>query len=446
MTPQPAQGGGEAAEATFHSLAVAPAILTSLDKLGLTIPTPIQRQSIPAGIEGKDVIGIAQTGTGKTLAFGIPVITHVLERQALALILAPTRELALQIDETFQKVGRPLGIKTAVLIGGAGMGPQKSALLNGPDVVIATPGRLLDHMQQGSIRLDGVDHLIIDEADRMLDMGFWPQIKQIIAAVPKQRQTSLFSATLSREIRELATHHMQLPVQIEVSPPGTTADRVSQEFYIVSKNQKLSLLTKILAERQGSTIVFTRMKFGAKRLCREVQRMGHKAAEIHGNRSLNQRKEALEGFKTGKYRVLVATDVAARGIDVKGIDLVINFDMPMQTEDYVHRIGRTARAGAEGHAISFAEPHERREIQAIERLIRKTIPVSDLPADLPVAAHAMPEPRGSASHHRTNRSGSHGSAHGGRAQGFSFDHPRGGHGRGGPRRASSGRSGGRGNW
>jgi ATP-dependent RNA helicase RhlE len=452
MTQQPAQGGETSTQVTFHSLAVAPAILSSLEKLGLTTPTPIQRQAIPAGIERKDVIGIAQTGTGKTLAFGIPVMTHVLEGKALALVLAPTRELALQIEETFRNVGGPIGIKTAVLIGGAGMNPQKDALRRGPDVVIATPGRLIDHLGQGSIRLSGVDHLVIDEADRMLDMGFWPQIKRIIEAVPKERQTSLFSATLSREIRELATHHMKMPVQIEVAPPGTTADRVSQEFFIVPKAQKVQLLERVLSEHTGSTIVFTRMKFGAKRLCREVSRMGHSTAEIHGNRSLNQRKEALEGFKTGKYRVLVATDVAARGIDVKGVDLVINFDMPMQTEDYVHRIGRTARAGAEGHAISFAEPHEKREISAIERLIRKTVPVSNLPGDLPAPRAGMQHddgPRGSASHHRRNRSGSSDRGHSDRGPVYSWDRGHSGparQGRGGPRRASSGRSGGRGNW
>lgn len=436
MPQNNAQGG----EVTFHSLAVAPAILKSLDTLGLTIPTPIQRQAIPAGIEGKDVIGIAQTGTGKTLAFGIPVMEHTLARGALALVLAPTRELALQIDETMRKVGGPLGIKTAVLIGGAGMRPQIDALHRGPSIVIATPGRLIDHLNQGTIRLDAVDHLVIDEADRMLDMGFWPQIRTIIESVPKERQTSLFSATLSREIRELATHHMKMPVQIEVAPPGTTADRVSQEFFIVPKGQKVALLQRLLEKHTGSTIVFTRMKFGAKRLCHEVARMGHKTAEIHGNRSLNQRREALDGFKTGKYRILVATDVAARGIDVKGVDLVINFDMPMQTEDYVHRIGRTARAGAEGHAISFAEPHEKREISAIERLIRKTVPVSDLPSDLPAPRHTPhDDASGSASHHQRNRSGSRGAPRSHRAGGFSFD-------RRGPRQASRGRSGGRGNW
>ncbi|MEN9413062.1 MAG: hypothetical protein RLZZ342_149, partial [Candidatus Parcubacteria bacterium] len=313
--PQTNAQGGE----TFHSLAVAPSILKSLDSLGLTTPTPIQRQAIPAGLEGKDVIGIAQTGTGKTLAFGVPLMAHVLENGARGLVLAPTRELALQIDETMKKVGGPLGIKTAVLIGGAGMGPQISALHRGPDIVIATPGRLIDHLNQGTIRLSGLTHLTIDEADRMLDMGFWPQIKKIIDAAPKERQMSLFSATLSREIRELATHHMKLPVQIEVAPPGTTADKVSQEFFIVPKMQKLPLLEKILSERPGTAIVFTRMKFGAQRLRRDVERMGHSAAELHGNRSLNQRKEALAGFKTGKYRILVATDVAARGIDVKGV-------------------------------------------------------------------------------------------------------------------------------
>lgn len=430
-------GGDTEGENTFQALAIDPAILKRLDALGLTNPTPIQRRAIPPALAGRDVIGIAQTGTGKTLAFGIPLITHIIQRGALALVLAPTRELALQIDETFRNIGSPLGIRTAVLIGGAGMNPQINALRSGVNIVIATPGRLIDHLNQGTIRLDAVDHLVIDEADRMLDMGFWPQIKRIIEAVPKERQTSLFSATLSREIRELAMHHMKLPIPIEVAPPGTTADRVSQEFFIVTKNDKIRLLEKILNERGGSTIVFTRMKFGAKRLRRDVERMGFRAAELHGNRSLSQRREALEGFKTGKYRILVATDVAARGIDVRGVDLVINFDMPMQTADYVHRIGRTARAGAEGHAITFAEPHEKREIAAIERLIRKPLTLSDVPPNLPAARTTLAGE--SALRPRMKRSETRGGAHHDRGRGFSFD-------RGGQRRGSRARSGGHGNW
>ncbi len=375
---------------TFEGLGIAPSIFEAITKLGFTHATPIQYQAIPHAIEGKDVIGVAQTGTGKTLAFGIPLIQHFINGgEGKALILLPTRELAMQVEETFIKIGRPLGIKTALLIGGQSMGPQLSALKRNPDVVIATPGRLNDHLEQGTIRLTGVSKIVLDEADRMLDMGFWPQIKNIISSLQKDRQTMLFSATLSREIMQLATQHMRTPVSIEVAPQGSTAERVTQEFFIVPKSDKARLLEKVLTKFTGSTIVFTRTKHGAKRLTHLVKSMGHNAAEIHGNRSLGQRKDALEGFKSGKYRVLVATDIAARGIDVRGIELVVNFDMPMQTADYVHRIGRTARAGAEGHAITFAMPDERRDMRDIERLIRQPLTVTPMPHDLP-AHRSMP--------------------------------------------------------
>ena len=369
---------------TFHNMGIAPKLIETLDALKLIEPTPIQRQAIPSAIEGKDIVGIAQTGTGKTLAFSIPMIQRLAGEAKRGLVLVPTRELALQAEETIRKIGRSYGIRTAILIGGASMNRQNDMLDRDPHIVIATPGRLLDHLEQKSIRLNSVGILVLDEADRMLDMGFWPQIRRIIAVVPKERQTLLFSATLSREIMQLASGHMNLPVRIEVAPSGTTADKVTQEFFILRKDEKPRLLEKILTDYRGSTIVFTRTKHGAKKLMRTVTRMGHSAAEIHGNRSLSQRKEALEGFKTGRYRVLVATDIAARGIDVKGIDLVINYDMPTASEDYVHRIGRTARAGAAGHAITFAEPQQRRELRDIERLIRKPIPVSQLP-ELPPA-------------------------------------------------------------
>jgi ATP-dependent RNA helicase RhlE len=371
--------------ASFHDLGLSPKILQVVDSLKLTIPTPIQRQAIPHAIVGRDVIGVAQTGTGKTMAFGLPMLQRIAENNGRGLILLPTRELALQVYETLGNFAKPLGLKGALLIGGASMGPQISDLRRGPNIIIATPGRLFDHFEQRTVRLDDISILVLDEADRMLDMGFWPQIKRIIAAVPVDRQTMLFSATLSKEILELATKHMKTPTSIEVSPPGTTAANVSQEFFIVRKDEKMRLLESVLGKYYGPTIVFTRTKHGATRVMKGIRQMGHTTAEIHSNRSLAQRREALDGFKSGKYRVLVATDIAARGLDVKGVELVLNFDIPSASEDYVHRIGRTARAGAEGHAISFAMPDERRSMRDIERLIRKQIIVSAVPHDLPPA-------------------------------------------------------------
>ncbi len=374
----------QTSEHTFNGLGIAPKILDILTKLNFTTPTPIQYRAIPEGVAGKDVVGVAQTGTGKTLAFGIPILQRLAGGEGRGLILVPTRELALQVDETLSRIARPLGLRTTVFIGGASMGMQVSSLRRDPHIIIATPGRLLDHLAQKTLKLDKVEVLVLDEADRMLDMGFWPQVKKIIAVAPTDRQTMLFSATLSRDIMQLATQHMKIPLRIEVAPSGTTVERVSQEFFIVRKEEKMRLLEKVLGDYKGSALVFSRTKHGAKKVMRGIIAMGHAAAEIHGNRSLSQRREALEGFRNGKYRVLVATDIASRGIDVKGIELVVNYDLPMDSADYVHRIGRTARAGAEGHAISFAEPHQKRDVQDIERLIRKTVPISKLPA-LPAA-------------------------------------------------------------
>lgn len=373
---------------TFDGLGIMPEILTILNSLKLSSPTPIQHQAIPAGVEGKDVVGIAQTGTGKTLAFGIPLVQRLNDTRGRALVLLPTRELALQVYESIGNFAKPMGLRGAVLIGGASMGMQISDLRRTPNIIIATPGRLIDHLAQGTIHLDQIEMLVLDEADRMLDMGFWPQIQRILAAMPKDRQTFAFSATLSREIMELATKHMKTPLSIEVSPQGTTAERVTQEFFIVRKEEKARLLESVLEKYHGSAIVFSRTKHGATRIMRAIKSMGHTAAEIHSNRSLSQRREALEGFKAGKYRILVATDIAARGIDVKGIELVLNYDLPSTSEDYVHRIGRTARAGTEGHAISFAEPAQRRDIRDIERLIRMPIPYTETPALPPARAMA----------------------------------------------------------
>lgn len=364
---------------SFHGLGIAPGILQILERLQFENPTPIQHQAIPIAIEGKDVIGIAQTGTGKTLAFGIPMIQTLAQKKGQGLVLLPTRELALQVDEALHKIGRPIGLKTAVLIGGASIRPQIDAIRKNPHIIIATPGRLIDHLMQKTIKLEQVNILILDEADRMLDMGFQPQIKRILQAVPKNRQTMLFSATLPPEIISIASYHMKLPIRIEVAPPGTTIESVLQEIFIVEKAAKPKLLAALLKEYRGSTLIFTRTKFGAKRVTKFIRDLGERAAEIHSNRSLSQRREALEGFRSGRFRVLVATDIASRGIDVKGIETVINYDMPSQAEDYVHRIGRTGRAGMEGRAISFAMPEERNEVRSIERLIRKDIPVSSPP-------------------------------------------------------------------
>lgn len=360
----------------FYGLGIAPSLLSALERFRFTTPTPIQLQSIPPALEGKDVVGIAQTGTGKTLAFGIPLIQRLAQIKGKALVVLPTRELALQVEEELRKLGSALGLRTAVLIGGEAMGRQLQAIRRNPHVIVATPGRLCDHLKQRTVRLDDVTVLVLDEADRMFDMGFAPQLNQILAAVPKKRQTMLFSATMPAQIMRIAAAHMALPVRVEVAPSGTAAEKVEQEMFIVDKAHKLPLLLQELKEHRGTVLVFSRTKHGAKKICRELRAAGHTAAELHANRSLAQRRAALDGFKSGVYRVLVATDIAARGIDVKGIELVVNFDLPQDAEDYVHRIGRTARAGAAGRAISFATSDQQNDIRSIERLLRRTIPVS----------------------------------------------------------------------
>ena len=364
---------------SFDGLGVDPKLLAILDNKKFSKPTPIQHQCIPHAIQGKDVVGIAQTGTGKTLAFGIPLIQRLAKLKGQALILVPTRELALQVQESLMNIGQPIGLKTEVVIGGASAHMQIKGLRKNPHVVIATPGRLIDHLREGKYKLNLVHTVILDEADRMFDIGFLPDIKRILKQAPTNRQTMMFSATMPPAIAQIASQFMKIPLRIEVSPAGTSAKNVKQEIFIVDKQAKVRLLEKILKDNNGSVLVFSRTKYGAKKINRFVQAMGHTAAEIHSNKSLAQRKEALAGFKSGKYRVLVATDIAARGIDVTGISLVINYDMPENNEDYVHRIGRTGRAGLDGKAISFATADQRGNIKQIERLIKKTIPILALP-------------------------------------------------------------------
>ncbi|MDP3901110.1 MAG: DEAD/DEAH box helicase [bacterium] len=367
------------AQQGFYGLGIAPGILESLTQLKFTAPTPIQEKTIPLAIEGKDVVGIAQTGTGKTLAFGIPMIQRLLQGKEQGIVVLPTRELALQVEESLRKIGAKRGLRTVVLIGGTSIVPQKRALSSRPHIVVGTPGRINDHIQQRTLSLKNFPVVVLDEADRMFDMGFLPQIRAILRELPSERQTMLFSATMPPEIMKLAAEYMKIPVRVEIAPPGTTVEGVSQELFVVPRDQKTTLLAKLLETYKGPTLVFTRTKFGAKKVAKQIRDMGIRAAEIHSNRTLGQRREALEGFKSGRYRVLVATDIASRGIDVTGIELVLNYDLPSTPEDYIHRIGRTARAGAKGHAITFAMVSERREIRMIERAIQKTLPPSSLP-------------------------------------------------------------------
>ena len=355
-------------EPSFHNLGLDTPILKVLDRLKFHTPTPIQAQAIPDGLKGEDIIGVAQTGTGKTLAFGLPIIQRLIRHGGRGLILLPTRELALQVEEALHKIAGSFGLRTAMIIGGASMNHQLQDLRKNPHIIVGTPGRIINHIEEKTIPLDDVSVLVLDEADRMLDMGFAPQIKKILHVVPKDRQTMLFSATMPSEIVKMAMQHMKRPTHIEVARQGTTAELVDQEIYIVTRNQKRHLMETLLKQYKGTVLVFSRTKYGAKKICRDVNRMGHTAAEIHSNRSLPQRKQALEGFKKGKYRVLVATDIAARGIDVQGIALVLNYDVPEYAEDYVHRIGRTARAGKTGHAITFIMPSQSDKLRKIEAL------------------------------------------------------------------------------
>lgn len=380
-TPLPSGG--------FSGLGIAPGLLDAIDRLKFTEPTPIQLRSIPPAIEGKDLIGVAQTGTGKTLAFGIPMIQRLAQVKGQGLVVLPTRELAIQVDESLRAVGRAIGLRTAVLIGGASMVLQRQALGKNPHVLVVTPGRLIDHIEQHSVSLKDVRILVLDEADRMLDMGFSLQINRILSLVPRERQTMLFSATMPNEIVAIAQKHMQLPVRVEIARSGTLADKVVQELFFIGKEGKSRLLEALLTQVPGPVLVFTRTKFGAKKLARTVKSMGHTAADIHSDRSLAQRRDALEGFKAGKYRVLVATDIAARGIDVTGIELVVNYDLPTNPEDYVHRIGRTGRAGRAGRAVSFATFDQRGDVRDIERLIRIALPITPLPTLPPERRQVM---------------------------------------------------------
>ncbi|NFV79631.1 DEAD/DEAH box helicase [Magnetospirillum aberrantis] len=368
---------------TFSELGLAEPLIRALDAEGYTTPTPIQAQAIPHLLEGRDVLGIAQTGTGKTAAFALPILHRLnadrrrpAARTTRVLILTPTRELAVQIGEGFAAYGKNVRFKRAVIFGGVGQVPQVQAVAPGIEVLVATPGRLIDLMDQGHLTLTGVEMLVLDEADRMLDMGFIHAVRKIAAKLPKKRQTLLFSATMPDSVAELAAGLLHDPVRVEVTPVATTAEKIDQKVLFVTRDNKRALLVDLLRDKAvGRAIIFTRTKHGANRVAEALSKSGVAADAIHGNKSQGARQKALNAFKTGDIRALVATDIAARGIDVDGITHVINFELPNEPESYVHRIGRTARAGADGIALSLCDAEEVAYLRQIEKTIRMPVPV-----------------------------------------------------------------------
>ncbi|MGG6462648.1 DEAD/DEAH box helicase [Solilutibacter silvestris] len=365
----------------FETLGISPALLRALADAGYTTPTPIQAQAIPLVLSGEDVLGGAQTGTGKTAAFGLPLLQHLSKnmgvrgpRKPRALILVPTRELAVQVSDNLKTYARHLRINVTTLYGGAGMQPQINNLQRGVDVLVACPGRLLDHIERGTAKLDAIEMLVLDEADRMLDMGFLPAIKRILARVPAQRQTLLFSATFEARIKALALEFMRNPKQVEVAAQATIASTIVHRVHPVDASRKRDLLIDILAARHSERVlVFGKTKHGCDRLCKQLDQAGLPSVAIHGNKSQAARQNALNQFKSGRTRILVATDVAARGLDIPDLPLVINHDLPMVAEDYVHRIGRTGRNGASGEALSLVAPDEAPLLRQIQRMLKADI-------------------------------------------------------------------------
>lgn len=370
---------------TFRNLGIIDPILDALKAEGYETPTPIQEQAIPILLKGKDLLGCAQTGTGKTAAFAIPILQHLYHerqrngrvRKIRALVVTPTRELAIQIGDSFTTYGKFTGIKNTVIFGGVKQGKQTDALRQGVDVLIATPGRLLDLMNQGYVSLNDIGYSILDEADRMLDMGFIHDIRKIIAKLPAKRQSLFFSATMPPDIIELSRKILGNPEKVSVTPELTTAEKITQLVYLVGKQDKPSLLAHLLRQNSAATVlVFSRTKHGADKITRFLKKSGIDANAIHGNKSQNARQQALENLKNGHTKVLVATDIAARGIDIDDLQLVVNYDLPNIPETYVHRIGRTGRAGAGGLAISFCDAEEKAYLRDIQKLIRQTITVA----------------------------------------------------------------------
>ncbi|OJX70548.1 DEAD/DEAH box helicase [Magnetospirillum sp. 64-120] len=381
---------------SFKDLGLAEPLIFALEAEGYTNPTPIQEQAIPQLLEGHDVLGIAQTGTGKTAAFALPILHRIAgdkrraaPRTVRHLILTPTRELAVQINDGFATYGRNLRFRRACVFGGVGQGPQVRALNGGVDVMVATPGRLIDLMDQGFVNLSAVESLVLDEADRMLDMGFIHPVRKIAALLPSGRQTLLFSATMPKAVADLASFLLRDPVRVEVTPVSSTAERIAQKVLFVSREDKRNLLRDLLRGKDVErAIVFTRTKHGANRVAEQLAKDGIPADAIHGNKSQNARQRALDAFRSGEVRALVATDIAARGIDIDNVTHVVNFELPNEPESYVHRIGRTARAGAEGIAVSFCDAEEVAYLRQIEKTIQQPVP-----QDIEHGYHAEPVAR-----------------------------------------------------
>ena len=411
----------------FHDLKLIDPLLRAVREAGYETPTPIQQQAIPILLQGRDLIGAAQTGTGKTAAFSLPMLQKLAERPypgrrvpIRALILTPTRELASQIGDNIATYGRYLKIKHAVIFGGVGQNPQVTALRNGVDILVATPGRLLDLIGQGHIRLEDIEIFVLDEADRMLDMGFIHDVRRVIKVLPKQRQTLLFSATMPQEIQELAHQILRSPALVEVTPHSTTVERIDQSVYFVGKKDKPALLVHLLNTNRDirRVLVFTRTKHGANKVVEKLERARIQAEAIHGNKSQTARERALANFKSGRTRVLVATDIASRGIDVDDVTHVINYDLPYEPESYVHRIGRTARAGASGSAFSFCDGEERKLLNAIEKLIRLRVPVSTTPEFAALNDNISDEraPRSASNNGRAGQQNNRGQGNGNRSR------------------------------
>lgn len=379
---------------TFDSLGLDDRILSALEKQGYTTPTPIQAQSIPLLLDDYDLLGTAQTGTGKTAAFTIPIIQHLLERKSKkrrirALVVTPTRELALQVGENAKRYSHGTPIRTAVIFGGVGQNPQVDQLRKGVDYLVATPGRLLDLHNQGFINLDSLSHFVLDEADQMLDMGFIHDIRKLLKIIPQRRQSLFFSATMPKDIIELSSQILKPNYkQVRIAVEKPTAERVSQAVYYVAKKEKPSMLLHLLEEMEGAVLVFGRTKHGCDKVVRILNKKGVKAAAIHGNKSQGARQKALKAFKAGELKVLVATDIAARGIDISGLEHVVNYELPNIAETYVHRIGRTGRADASGASVSLCSADEREYLKGIEKLIKASIPLVE---DHPFTAGAEEE-------------------------------------------------------